>query len=208
MTFFVFATSSRTGRTCFCLAETVSNGGREGRERVCNRRSNLVFYQVEKTVFVLNQAHLPFLQDYSISGHGGYVVNITKSTPDAPYGGTFRTRVQVCVFPGLEDPVGTARVRVSYEPDFLQTTSLRGVIEKGMAQGMKETYQLFQDVSYKVLLVYFAPFVPSRCFVYEIFSYGLRLRYRTIHAASSFDVLWSYRMVKADCTVCTLALSG
>jgi hypothetical protein len=92
---------------------------------------------------------VPFslLQVYSNPGEGGFVVNITRSTPDAPYGGTFRSKIQICIFPGLEDPLGTSRLRISYEPEFLQTTTLRGVIEKGMAQGMKETYFLYLEVS-------------------------------------------------------------
>jgi hypothetical protein len=109
-------------------------------------------YPVGQSVLFLQhlfivQVPYSLFQIYSNPGEGGFVVDITRSTPDAPYGGTFRTKIQICIFPGPEDPLGTSRLRISYEPEFLQTTSLRGVIEKGMAQGMKETYFLYLEVS-------------------------------------------------------------
>ncbi|GBG72455.1 hypothetical protein CBR_g12029 [Chara braunii] len=85
---------------------------------------------------------------YSQAEDGRFVVDISVSTPDVPYGSTFRTEVQVCIFPEKAEGggEGMARMRVSWRAKFLQSTMMKTMIENGMRKGITESYAVCLEV--------------------------------------------------------------
>ncbi|KAL3643312.1 hypothetical protein CASFOL_014127 [Castilleja foliolosa] len=77
-----------------------------------------------------------------------FAVFSSVSTPDAPYGKTFRAEVLYCVTTGPEQPSGepTCRLEVSWRINFLQSTMMRGMIEGGARQGIKESFDQFEKL--------------------------------------------------------------
>lgn len=74
-----------------------------------------------------------------------YAISCIVSTPDAPYGNTFRTEVLYCITSGPELPSGeeSSRLVVSWRMNFLQSTMMKGLIENGARQGIKENFEQF-----------------------------------------------------------------
>nr|GLL46920.1 C2 and GRAM domain-containing protein At1g03370-like [Ipomoea trifida] len=74
-----------------------------------------------------------------------YAVLVTVSTPDAPYGNTFRTEMLYCITAGPALPSGeeSSRLVVSWRMNFLQSTMMKGMIENGARQGIKESLEQY-----------------------------------------------------------------
>ncbi|KZV30965.1 hypothetical protein F511_31142 [Dorcoceras hygrometricum] len=70
------------------------------------------------------------------------------STPDAPYGKTFRTEVLYYIAPGPEQPSGeqSSRLVISWRVNFLQSTMMKGMIEGGARQGIKDSFEQYQKL--------------------------------------------------------------
>ncbi|GER52820.1 C2 calcium/lipid-binding and GRAM domaincontaining protein [Striga asiatica] len=70
------------------------------------------------------------------------------STPDAPYGKTFKAEVLYCITLGPEQPSGeqTSRLEVSWRINFLQSTMMKGMIESGARQGIKESFEHYEKL--------------------------------------------------------------
>lgn len=77
-----------------------------------------------------------------------FAVLSSVSTPDAPYGKTFKAEVLYCITPGPEQPSGeqSSRVEVSWRINFLQSTMMKGMIEGGARQGIKESFEQFEKL--------------------------------------------------------------
>lgn len=82
-------------------------------------------------------------QTYLKADSKGFAVLSSASTPDAPYGSTFRVEVLYCITPGPELPSGeqSSRVVISWRMNFLQSTMMRGMIENGARQGVRESVE-------------------------------------------------------------------
>ncbi|KAI3838630.1 hypothetical protein MKX03_030396 [Papaver bracteatum] len=72
-----------------------------------------------------------------------FAVSVTVATPDVMYGNTFRTELLFCITPGPELSSGekTARLVISWRMNFLQSTMMRGMIEGGARQGLRDSYE-------------------------------------------------------------------
>ncbi|MCL7043837.1 hypothetical protein MKW94_011482 [Papaver nudicaule] len=71
-----------------------------------------------------------------------FAVSATVATPDVMYGNTFRTELLFCITPGpeLSSEEKTARLVISWRMNFLQSTMMRGMIEGGARQGLRDSY--------------------------------------------------------------------
>eukprot|EP00850_Spirogloea_muscicola_P005882 SM000027S09663 [mRNA] locus=s27:621504:627334:+ [translate_table: standard] len=81
-------------------------------------------------------------QTYRRADQAGYLVDVSVSTPDVPYGSTFRTEMQFLLEPSSLNPQ-QSRLRVSWRANFLQSTMMKGMIEGGMRSGIRDAYILY-----------------------------------------------------------------
>ncbi|KAK3037534.1 hypothetical protein RJ639_030342 [Escallonia herrerae] len=74
-----------------------------------------------------------------------FAVIINVSTPDVPYGNTFKVDLLYKVMPGPDLPSGeeSSRFIVSWGISFCQSTMMKGMIEGGVRQGLKESFDQF-----------------------------------------------------------------
>ncbi|KAK6148308.1 hypothetical protein DH2020_019220 [Rehmannia glutinosa] len=84
-------------------------------------------------------------QTYIKADGNGFVVLVNVSTPDVPYGNTFKIELQYKIMPGgvLEE---SARLVVSWTINFSQNTMMKGMIESGARQGLKENFDQFSSL--------------------------------------------------------------
>lgn len=84
-----------------------------------------------------------------------FAVFADVSTPDVPFGNTFRVEVLTCIMPGpeLPDDEKTSRLMVSWRINFVQSTMMKSMIENGAKQGLKDNYVQFSEL----LAKYFRP---------------------------------------------------
>ncbi|XP_010542178.1 PREDICTED: C2 and GRAM domain-containing protein At1g03370 [Tarenaya hassleriana] len=77
-----------------------------------------------------------------------YAVLASVSTPDVPYGSTFKVELLYCITPGPELPAGDqcSRLVVSWRMNFLQSTMMRGMIENGARQGLKDNFEQYANL--------------------------------------------------------------
>ncbi|XP_020090459.1 C2 and GRAM domain-containing protein At1g03370 isoform X2 [Ananas comosus] len=77
-----------------------------------------------------------------------YCILLSVSTPDVPFGTSFRTEVLFCIIPGPELPSEekSSRLVISWRTNFLQSTMMKSMIENGTRQGMKENYAQFAEL--------------------------------------------------------------
>ncbi|KAF5476729.1 hypothetical protein F2P56_003438 [Juglans regia] len=77
-----------------------------------------------------------------------FVVSVSVSTPDVPYGSTFKVELLYKIVPGPEISSGeeSSRLVVSWGIKFLQKTMMRGMIEGGVRQGLKESFDQFASL--------------------------------------------------------------
>ncbi|CAI9760221.1 unnamed protein product [Fraxinus pennsylvanica] len=87
-------------------------------------------------------------QTYLIADGKAYAVLSSVSTPDAPYGKSFRVEVLYCITPGPEQPSGnqSSQLVVSWRVNFLQSTMMKGMIEGGTRQGIKESFEQYANL--------------------------------------------------------------
>ncbi|XP_042521034.1 C2 and GRAM domain-containing protein At1g03370 [Macadamia integrifolia] len=77
-----------------------------------------------------------------------FAVSASVSTPDVMYGSTFKIDMLFCITPGPELSSGeqTSRLVISWRMNFLQSTMMKGMIEGGARQGLKDCYDQFADL--------------------------------------------------------------
>ncbi|KAG1327432.1 C2 and GRAM domain-containing protein [Cocos nucifera] len=84
-------------------------------------------------------------QAYLKADGKNFAVLTSASTPDVPFGNCFRVEVLFCIMPGPDLPSEdqSSRLVVSWGMNFLQSTMMRGMIENGAKQGLKDSYAQF-----------------------------------------------------------------
>lgn len=84
-------------------------------------------------------------QTYLKAKGGTFAVLSVVSTPDAPYGKTFKIEVLYCITPGPEQPLGeqSSELVVSWRINFSQSTMMKSMIENGARQGIKESFDQY-----------------------------------------------------------------
>ncbi|KAL0310803.1 UNVERIFIED_CONTAM: C2 and GRAM domain-containing protein [Sesamum angustifolium] len=87
-------------------------------------------------------------QTYLKADGKAFAVLATVNTPDAPYGKTFKTEILHCISPGPEQPSGeqTSRLVVTWRLNFSQSTMMKGMIENGARQGIKESFEQIEKL--------------------------------------------------------------
>ncbi|KAF3451905.1 hypothetical protein FNV43_RR08001 [Rhamnella rubrinervis] len=77
-----------------------------------------------------------------------FAVFCSVSTPDVMYGSTFKTELLHCITPGPELPSGqqSSRLVISWRMNFVQSTMMKGMIENGARQGLKDSFDQFATV--------------------------------------------------------------
>ncbi|XP_077214819.1 C2 and GRAM domain-containing protein At1g03370-like [Tasmannia lanceolata] len=87
-------------------------------------------------------------QTYLKADGKDYAVLVSVSTPDVPFGSLFKTELLFCILPGPELPSGnkSSHLVISWRMNFLQSTIMKGMIEGGARQGLKDSYKEFSDL--------------------------------------------------------------
>ncbi|WCJ28215.1 C2 calcium/lipid-binding and GRAM domain containing protein [Euphorbia peplus] len=87
-------------------------------------------------------------QTYVKADGKNFAVSVSVGTPDVMYGGTFRTELLYCVTPGPELPSGeqTSHLTISWRMNFLQSIMMKGMIENGARQGLRDSFEVFASV--------------------------------------------------------------
>lgn len=77
-----------------------------------------------------------------------YAVLASVSTPDVMYGSTFKVELLYCITPGPELPSGeqSSRLVISWRMNFLQSTMMKGMIENGARQGLKDSFEQYASL--------------------------------------------------------------
>ncbi|XP_022886156.1 C2 and GRAM domain-containing protein At5g50170 isoform X2 [Olea europaea var. sylvestris] len=77
-----------------------------------------------------------------------FAVLVNVSTPDVPYGNTFKIKLLYKIMPGAELSYGeeSAHLVVSWAINFNQSTMMKGMIEGGARQGLKENFEQFSSL--------------------------------------------------------------
>lgn len=84
-------------------------------------------------------------QTYLKADGKNFAVFANVSTPDVMYGSTFRAELLYVISPGPELPSGEqcSRLVISWRLNFVQSTMMKGMIENGARQGMKESFNQY-----------------------------------------------------------------
>lgn len=85
-----------------------------------------------------------------------FSVFASVSTPDVMYGSTFKVELLYCITPGPELPSGeqSSHLVISWRMNFLQSTMMKGMIENGARQGIKDSFEQYASLlSQNVTLV-------------------------------------------------------
>ncbi|KAL9236557.1 hypothetical protein vseg_011211 [Gypsophila vaccaria] len=87
-------------------------------------------------------------QTYVLADANSFAVFVSITTPDVMYGNTFRVEILYCITPGPELPSGeqSSRLVVSWRMNFVQSTMMKGMIENGARQPLKDNFDLFLTV--------------------------------------------------------------
>lgn len=87
-------------------------------------------------------------QIYLKADSRNYSVLSSVSIPDVPFGSSFRCEVLYCIMPGRELPSGeqSSRLAVSWRINFSQSTMMKGMIENGTKQGLKDSFVQFAEL--------------------------------------------------------------
>ncbi|NP_001317500.1 C2 and GRAM domain-containing protein At1g03370 isoform X1 [Zea mays] len=77
-----------------------------------------------------------------------FAVFADVSTPEVPFGNTFRVEVLTCIMPGpeLRGDEKSSRLMVSWHINFVQSTMMKSMIENGAKQGLKDNYVQFSEL--------------------------------------------------------------
>lgn len=86
-------------------------------------------------------------QTYLKADGKNFAVLVVVSTPDVMYGSTFRVELLHLFTPGPELPSGedSSRLVISWRINFIQSTMMKGMIESGAKQTLKESFDQFSN---------------------------------------------------------------
>ncbi|KAI3504575.1 hypothetical protein L1887_26160 [Cichorium endivia] len=83
-------------------------------------------------------------QTYIKANGKEFSVLVKVNTPDVPYGSTFRVELLYKITQGPEvEGDETSRITISWRINFHQSTMMKGMIEAGAKQGLKESFDQF-----------------------------------------------------------------
>ncbi|XP_040367988.1 C2 and GRAM domain-containing protein At5g50170 isoform X2 [Rosa chinensis] len=84
-------------------------------------------------------------QTYLTANGREFAVLASVCTPEVPYGSSFKVELLYKILPGPELPSGeeSSRLVVSWEVNFLHSTLMKGMIEGGVRQGLKDSFEQF-----------------------------------------------------------------
>ncbi|XVE85033.1 hypothetical protein DITRI_Ditri17bG0060100 [Diplodiscus trichospermus] len=87
-------------------------------------------------------------QTYIKANGREFAILITVRTPEVPYGNTFKIKLLYKIMPGPELPAGeeSSHLIILWRIDFQQSTMMRSMIEGGVKQGLKESFNQFSDL--------------------------------------------------------------
>ncbi|XP_030941155.1 C2 and GRAM domain-containing protein At5g50170 isoform X1 [Quercus lobata] len=87
-------------------------------------------------------------QTYIRAGGGEFAVLVSVSTPEVPYGNTFKVELlyKIMSGPALSSGEESSHLVLSWGINFLQNTMMRGMIEGGVRQGLKESFEQFANL--------------------------------------------------------------
>ncbi|XP_057514928.1 C2 and GRAM domain-containing protein At5g50170-like isoform X2 [Actinidia eriantha] len=87
-------------------------------------------------------------QTYTKADGREFAVHVNVSTPDVPYGNTFKIEILYRIMPGPQLSSGeeSSHLVVSWGISFFQNTMMRGMIEGGARQGLKESFDQFASL--------------------------------------------------------------
>lgn len=87
-------------------------------------------------------------QTYIKANGSEFAVSVHVSTPDAPYGNTFKIEILYKIIPGptLSSGEETSHLTISWSINFHQNTMMRGMIEGGARQGLKDSFDQFASL--------------------------------------------------------------
>lgn len=77
-----------------------------------------------------------------------FAVFTSVSTPDVPYGSTFKVELLHCITPGPELASGdqSSKLVISWRVNFLQSTIMKSMIENGARQGLRDNFEQFASL--------------------------------------------------------------
>lgn len=87
-------------------------------------------------------------QTYIRANGQEFAILITVSTPEVPYGNAFNVELLYKIFPGPELSSGedSCHFIISWSIAFCQNTMMRSIIEGGVRQGLKESFDQFSNL--------------------------------------------------------------
>ncbi|OMO77406.1 C2 calcium-dependent membrane targeting [Corchorus capsularis] len=87
-------------------------------------------------------------QTYIKANGQEFAILITVSTPEVPYGNTFKLELLYKIMPGPELQGGeeSSHLILSWRINFHQNTMMRSLIEGGVKQGLKESFDQFSNL--------------------------------------------------------------
>uniref|UniRef100_A0A2N9IT31 C2 domain-containing protein n=1 Tax=Fagus sylvatica TaxID=28930 RepID=A0A2N9IT31_FAGSY len=87
-------------------------------------------------------------QTYIRADGGEFAVLVSVSTPEAPFGNTFKVELLYKIMSGPAQSSGeeASHLVLSWGINFLQNTMMRGMIEGGVRQGLKESFEQFANL--------------------------------------------------------------
>ncbi|CAF2320685.1 unnamed protein product [Brassica napus] len=124
-------------------------------EDITPRLTRLVTYMRSATKLV-KAGKATESQVYRKASGNQFAVFVSVSTPDVPYGNNFKVELLYKIEPVTEpNAVGeSSRLIISWGIQFSQSTIMKGMIEGGARQGLKESFEQFSDLlakNYKTL---------------------------------------------------------
>ncbi|XP_030531148.2 C2 and GRAM domain-containing protein At5g50170 [Rhodamnia argentea] len=96
-------------------------------------------------------------QQFYLKADGkNFAVFVEVSTPEVPYGNMFKVELLYKIMPGPEERSGeeSSRLIISWRVNFHQNTMMRGMIEGGARQGLKDSFYHFENLlaqSFRIL---------------------------------------------------------
>lgn len=90
-------------------------------------------------------------QTYIKADGNEFAVHVNVITPDVPYGNTFKVELLYKIMPDVvsSSEEKSAHLVVSWAVNFSQNTMMKGMIENGARQGLKESFEQFSSLLYQ-----------------------------------------------------------
>ncbi|XVF49315.1 hypothetical protein PTKIN_Ptkin04bG0001500 [Pterospermum kingtungense] len=99
-------------------------------------------------------------QTYIKANGREFAILVTVSTPQVPYGNTFVIELLYKITPGPEE--SSSHLIISWRINFQQSTMMKSMIEGGVKQGLKESFDQFADLMAQNLKILDGTELPDR----------------------------------------------